>query len=140
MHHAVGPSVLSNSLTIQESAGKMLTLNAGEILALPHKTIVVVNGHSKASETYSGVQLSALLAKAGVPQGENVRGALFMNGIVAEGTDGYRVLYSVGEIDPALHTGDVLVADAMNGKPLTTDGVSSLFRLKINVPLDGSEI
>jgi hypothetical protein len=33
-----------------------------------------------------------------------------MAGIVAEGTDGYKVLYSLTEIDPALHTVDVIAA------------------------------
>ena len=51
-----------------------------------------------------------------------MRGPLFMLGVVAEGTDGYKVLYSLAEINPAIHTGQVLVADTLNGKPIAADG------------------
>jgi hypothetical protein len=41
---------------------------------------------------------------------------------VAEGTDGYKVLYSIAEVDPAVHSGDVIVADTLNGHKLRDDG------------------
>jgi hypothetical protein len=62
------------------------------------------------------------LSKAGVPLGESVRGKLFMIGIVAEGMDNYTVLYSLAEVDPSIHTGDVIVADMLNGQKLDKDG------------------
>ena len=40
----------------------------------PRVTVPVVNSHSNKTETYQGVPLSALLQKAGVPQGERFRG------------------------------------------------------------------
>ncbi len=54
----------------------MLTLSADDLSKLPHRLVVVVNGHTKASENYSGVSLSVLLAKVDVPQGEQVKGGL----------------------------------------------------------------
>lgn len=42
--------------------------------------------------------------------------------IVAEGTDQYWVLYSVTETEGSEHSADVIVATAMDGKPLTEDG------------------
>ena len=126
MHHGSGPATRSERLNVQGMQGKILTLNADEFAKLPHKSVVVINGHSKASESYSGVLLSVLLARVDVPEGEQVKGGLFMTGVIAEGTDGYDVLYSLAEVDPALHTGDILVADAVDGKPLVGDGAFKL--------------
>jgi hypothetical protein len=118
-HSAPSPST---HLTIKSYEGKTLTLSPEELAALPHKSISVFNAHSKANETYSGVPLADLLAKVGVPLGESVRGKLFLTGVVASGADGYGVLYSLAEVDPSIHTGDVIVADTVDGKKLEKDG------------------
>jgi hypothetical protein len=125
MEHS-GTSVPSTQLTIKTYEGKTLTLSPVELAALPHKSVAVFNAHSKAQEQYAGVPLADLLSKVGVPLGENVRGKLFLTGIVAGGTDGYGVLYSLAEVDPAIHTGDVIVADTLNGQKLDKDGAFKL--------------
>ncbi len=89
---------------------------------MPHKTVAVFNAHSKANETYSGVPLAELLSKVGLPLGEALRGKLFLVGVVATGSDGYSVLYSLAEVDPATHTGDVIVADTVDGQKIGKDG------------------
>jgi hypothetical protein len=122
MHHHDSPAVASTQLTIRGLDGKTITLSPEELAAMPHKSVTVFNEHTKANETYSGVALADLLAKVGVPLGEKVRGRLFMTGIVAEGTDKYDVLYTLAEVDPSIHTGEVIVADAMNGHKLDNDG------------------
>jgi hypothetical protein len=121
MEHSA-PPVPSDHLVIHTFEGKTLILSPQELAGLPHKTITVFNEHSNANETYSGVPLADLLGKVGVPLGEKVRGRLFLIGIVAMGTDNYAVLYSLAEIDPSIHTGDVIVADMMNGQKLSSDG------------------
>ena len=121
MEHSA-PSSPSTHLTIKTYDGKTLTVSPEELAALPHKSVSVFNAHSKANETYSGVPLADLLGKVGVPLGESVRGKLFVTGVVASGTDGYGVLYSLAEVDPSIHTGDVIVADTLDGKKLDKDG------------------
>ena len=116
------PPVPSTQLTIKALDGKSMTFTPQDIAAMPHKSVSVYNHHAKASESYSGVPLPDLLAKVGVPLGENVRGKLFLIGIVAEGTDHYGVLYALAEIDPSIHTGDVVVADSLDGRKLGKDG------------------
>ena len=37
---------------------------------------------------------------------------------LAEGADGYRVSFSLAELDPGFQDSQVLVADTMNGEPL----------------------
>ncbi len=125
MEHGA-PSTPSAQLTIKTYEGKISILSPADLAALPHKQVTVLNGHTKANETYAGVPLGDLLSKAGVPSGEAVRGKLFLIGIVAQGTDGYGVLYSLGEVDPTIHTGEVIVADSMDGQKLTRDGAFKL--------------
>ncbi len=89
---------------------------------MPHKSVSVYNQHTKAHETYSGVPLADLLGKVAAPLGESVRGKAFLIGVVAEGMDHYSVLYALAEVDPSIHTGDVIVADSMDGQKLGKDG------------------
>jgi hypothetical protein len=90
------------------------------LAALPHKTITVFNEHAKVNQTYSGVELMELLKKLGVP--EKPHGKEFRLYLVAEGSDGYQVVYSVGEVTPDVHDATILVADAMDGKALAGTG------------------
>jgi hypothetical protein len=90
------------------------------LAALPHKTITVWNEHAKASQTYSGVPLIDLLKPLGVP--EKPHGKEFRLYLVAEGSDGYQVVYSMGEVTPDVHDGTVMVADTLDGKALADSG------------------
>ncbi len=100
--------------------GKTEDWTPATLAALPHTTITVYNEHAKASQTYSGVPLSALLTRLGVP--EKPRGKDFRLYLLAEGTDGYGVVYSVGEVTPDIHDGTTLVADTLDSKPRTDNG------------------
>jgi hypothetical protein len=119
-HHS--PTDPSTQLQIQGLDGKSVTLSPEEFAALPHKTVSVFNSHSKANEKYSGVLLTDLLGKVGVPVGEQVKGRLFLVGVIAEGTDNYAVLYALAETDPSIHNGDVIVADSVDDHKLEKDG------------------
>jgi hypothetical protein len=124
--HQHAPPVPSKSLTVRSGDGKTLTLNPQELAALPHKSVAVFNAHTKANETYSGVSLASLLDRVGAPLGEKVHGPVLMTGVVAEGTDGYKVLFALAEVDTAFHNGDVIVADSVDGHPLGEDGAFKL--------------
>jgi len=123
-HHQAGTP--STQLAVHGLDGKSISLTPEDIAALPHKTISVFNSHTKADEKYSGVVLADLLAKVSVPQGESVRGKLFMMAVVAKGTDNYSVIYALAEVDPSIHTGDAIVADSMDGQKLGKDGAFKL--------------
>jgi len=71
--------------------------------AMPRKTLKVTNPHEGKEETYEGVLLSDLLKRAGVASGKDLRGAALATYILAEASDGYRVVFSIGEIDPDVH-------------------------------------
>jgi Oxidoreductase molybdopterin binding domain len=76
-----------------------------------------------------GVWLSDLAAAAGLPAGDAVRGPALTTLIVAEAADGYRVAFSLAEIDAKLGGRAVLIATRCNGKPL--DAASGPLRLVV---------
>jgi hypothetical protein len=89
------------------------------LAALPHQTVTVINSHTKASLTYSGVPLIDLLKQLRVPakpMGKQLR--LYL---VAQGSDGYEAVDSLAEVAPELHNATVIVADTLGGNPLLAD-------------------
>ena len=70
------------------------------------------------SQRCTGVWLRDLVAAAGLPTGEAVKGPALVMQVTAVAADGYRVGFSLGEIDAKLGKARVLVADACDGKPL----------------------
>jgi hypothetical protein len=117
--HAAAPASTNLTLTVE---GKVTTLSVAELQAMPQKTVIVHNEHTKAEETYTGVLLGDLLAKYGFPGSQANHRTMLRSYLVAEGTDKYWVLYSVTEIESSEHDGNVIVATSMNGKPLGLDG------------------
>ncbi|MGA2166978.1 MAG: hypothetical protein ABSG62_02120 [Terracidiphilus sp.] len=90
------------------------------LAALPHKTLTVCNQHINAYQNYSGVPLIDLLKPLGVPDkphGKDLR--LYL---VAEGSDGYKAVYAVAEVNPDVHDATVMVADTLDGKPIAASG------------------
>jgi len=55
---------------------------------------------------------------AGVPQGEDLKGQLLASYLIFEAEDGYRVVFSIAELDSGIVDSDVIVADTLDGAPL----------------------
>src|SRR5208282_44232 len=104
-------------------------LKVADLKAMPRTTVTVHNEHSKADETYSGVRVADVLAKMGAPLGKDLRGAAFSAYLVATGSDAYVAVIALAEADPTFHSGEVIVADTMNGQPL--DEKSGPFKLVV---------
>ena len=131
MHHGTRAPVPGGPLMIT-FGDKTAEWNAEKLAALPHQTIKLYNEHAKADQTFAGVPLIELLKPLGVP--EKPRGKDFQLYLVAEGSDGYKVVYSIGEVTPDVHHGTVLIADAMDGKPLAANGPVQLVASDENRP------
>jgi hypothetical protein len=112
-----------------ENGSQQTSVSLDALKALPHKTVTVHNPHENVDETYAGVPLIELLKQVGTPTGKDVRGKALAEYVVATGSDGYKAVLALAEIEPDFHPGDVLVADAMNGKPL--DAKVGPFRLVV---------
>jgi hypothetical protein len=125
--------------TVQTTAGDVLVLTgfsnqfkifkASEIKSFQHQTVTVHNPHTNADETYSGVPLIELLKQVGAPVGRDLHGKALSEYVVATGSDGYKAVLALAEVEPDFHPGDVLVADSMDGKPL--DAKTGPFRLVV---------
>jgi hypothetical protein len=100
--------------------GKFADWTPAALAALPHKTVTVHNEHTKTDEIYSGVPLIDLLTRLGVPAKPMGKDMGFY--LVAVGSDGYKAVYSVAEINPDVHDATVIVADTEDGKVLQTAG------------------
>jgi DMSO/TMAO reductase YedYZ molybdopterin-dependent catalytic subunit len=105
-------------LRIEGDVSTPLVLTVADLKKMPRKALSVVNSHDKKTETYEGVLLEELLNKAGVAQGAELRGTLKATYVIAEAEDGYRVVFSLAELDSGILESDVIVADTLDGAPL----------------------
>jgi DMSO/TMAO reductase YedYZ molybdopterin-dependent catalytic subunit len=92
--YAQAPASISE-LRITGAVSTPLAVNLADLKKMPRKTLSVVNPHNKKTEVYEGVLLEELLRRAGVAQGEHLRGPAMATYVVAEGADGYRVVFSL---------------------------------------------
>jgi hypothetical protein len=108
----------ANVLTITAGPRERGVFTPATLAEYPHQTVVVFDPHTHTPETYSGVPLIDLLAHLGVPHGKTLMGKALAEYVVATGSDGYKSVVALGEIDPDFHPGIVLIADHLDGKPL----------------------
>jgi hypothetical protein len=128
-HHDMAAPKPSTSLTVTLE-GTAQTLSPDDLRAMPQVTVKVVNAHSEQEESYSGVRLSEILAKAGSKLGKE----LLHSYVLASGTDGYWALFGGTEILPGGNAGEFLVALTLNGKPLERDGQLKLVNTEDKKP------
>lgn len=95
-----------------------LALTVEDLKKMPRKTVSVVNPHDKKTENYEGVLVEDVLKKAGVQQGEDLKGPLLATYLIFEAEDGYRVAFSIAELDSGIVDSGVMVADTLDGAPL----------------------
>jgi DMSO/TMAO reductase YedYZ molybdopterin-dependent catalytic subunit len=93
-----------------------LMLSATDLKALP-RTKVEVTDEGRVV-TYEGVLVGEILKKAGVALGADLRGDAVATYVTASAADGYRVVFSLPELDNGFTSNDILVADTIDGQPL----------------------
>lgn len=121
----------NDSLTIDGRVGTVLALAASDLATLPRTTVSVQE--EGRTVTYEGVLVADLLRRAGVPLGQALRGDALSLAVLATARDGYAVVFSLAELDPAFSGSTVIVADRMDGKPL----VAHRGPLRLVSPRDG---
>lgn len=104
-----------DAITVQIKAGKPITLTADELGKLDRTKVVIQAGDDE--RVYEGVCLATILQAAGMSW--DAKSYLWLDCyVVAEAADGYRVVFSIPEIDPGAARKIILLADRHNGQPL----------------------
>ncbi len=105
------------TLVVKIISGQTLTLGAQDFAKLP-QVKVSAKDHDGKNREYAGVGLRDILTQAGVATGNDVRGKELADYVVVEAADGYRVVFSLAELDPDFGNTQVLVAESVDGQPL----------------------
>lgn len=104
-----------------------LTLTAADLATMPRASVrTESNG---IVTTYEGVWVAEVLKRAGAPLGDALRGAALSTYVVAMASDGYQVVFSLGELDPGVSGGQFLLADHADGQAMF--GEAGAFRLVV---------
>lgn len=115
------------TIQVTGAVKQALTLSADDLAKMPRASVRITNAGMET--VYEGVWLHEVLKKAGVPQGGELRGKALVGYVLAEAQDGYQVVFSLGELDPAFIDNEILLADTANGKPFF--GAQGRFRLVV---------
>jgi DMSO/TMAO reductase YedYZ molybdopterin-dependent catalytic subunit len=103
-------------LSITGDIAQPITWTLAELKAMPRTSVTVQESGQPA--VYEGVLAGELLRRAGVSVGRDLTGNVLATYVRAVATDGYEVVFSIGELDPALTSDEIIVADTVGGKPL----------------------
>jgi hypothetical protein len=104
-------------LTIS-SATTNVIVNADEFAGLPHTKIKLMDPHEKKAHQFSGVAVSEILARAGAPSGEKLRGHALRLIVIFRARDGYAVSFSLADFDADYSDRTIFLADQEDGAPL----------------------
>jgi DMSO/TMAO reductase YedYZ molybdopterin-dependent catalytic subunit len=115
----IASMLLGELLSVSGDVRRELQLSQEDLAKMP-RARVVLSSHGQSVE-YEGVWLHEVLAQAGAPTGDKLRGKALSSYVLAEAKDGYQILYSLAEVDPGIREGGVLVADMAAGQALDAD-------------------
>src|SRR5262249_35926884 len=105
------------TLVIAGDVRTPLTITPADLKGMP-RTRVDVKGEDGRMVIYEGVLVGERLTRAGAPLGRELRGDALASYVVAIASDGYRVVFSLAELDPAMTANEVIVADTVEGNGL----------------------
>ncbi len=112
-----GQSNTTATLVVTGDVDRTLSLAPAELKGLP-RSRVEMKSEDGAVHVYEGVLAGELLKLAGVTLGQ-MRGNAVTSHVVATASDGYQAVFALVELDPAFSSHDIIVADTVDGKPLS---------------------
>jgi hypothetical protein len=90
------------------------------LASFPQSTLTV------GGATYTGVSLWTLLSKASIITHPEIKNDVLREAVVATASDGYKVIISLGEIDPDFGNQPCLIATQQNGADFASGGFARL--------------
>lgn len=103
------------SLVVKGDVTSPVTLKAEDLASMPREK----------TGDYEGVLLRDVLKKAGATLDGQLRKTALTTYVLAHATDGYQVVFSLGELDASMGNEKILVADKQNGNPIPLQLVCS---------------
>jgi 6,7-dimethyl-8-ribityllumazine synthase len=116
------PAAPSSELTIVSNTPEIALVprhfTIAMLKALPQQTITALDGHTHTSSTFTGPLASDVFGATGLASDDKTHSLILRGLVIAEGTDHYRVVYSMAELEPTFTSGKVIVALTRDGKPI----------------------
>jgi hypothetical protein len=116
LDHAKPMTSPDPSVTVRGEDGKSESLYEVALAKLPQRE-VRAEAHGQ-SVICDGPALSDVVAQAGAPQGEALRGKELSLYVKVSARDGYSVVYSLAELDPAMRADVPILTAHCNGAAL----------------------
>lgn len=108
--------VCAQSVELTGPDGAQATVTGEAWAGLARQTLdLTIHGQT---HSYSGPLLATVLGALKAPTGEALRGAALTSYVVVRAADGYGVVLSLAEVDPAMRQTRVILADRMDGEPI----------------------
>jgi hypothetical protein len=113
-----GGGAAAQSVILKGPGGEIRTLTAAQLAAMPHQSAQLAPEGGGAPRAYEGVPLSDLLQSVGAPSGHALRGPAMADIVVVGAADGYRVAFSLAEMDAGVRGERIILADRTGGMSL----------------------
>jgi DMSO/TMAO reductase YedYZ molybdopterin-dependent catalytic subunit len=105
------------ALTVTGEVTKPLQLDSADIVKMASVS-ASVKERDGVTRTYTGVPVTEILNLAGVTMGRQLRGENLAKYLLVSSADGYQVVFSLAELDSTFTDRVVILAYAVDGKPL----------------------
>ena len=114
---SAGLSVFAAGLEVTGEVPNALKLSEMDLIAMPRAKVMATE-HNGSKAEFEGVPVSEILKRAGVPQGEKLRGKNLALCLLVTASDGYRAVFTLPELDPLFTDNRFILADRRDGQPL----------------------
>ena len=104
------------ALAVGGDVTRAMSITPADLKAMPRTTVTVSEEGREVK--YDGVLVGEVLKRAGAPLGRDLSGPAVATYVLAKAKDGYQVVFSLPELDPAFTPNDIIIADTIDGKPL----------------------